>query len=91
MDQEIAGSIPAVHPTILPRGNMLYRINLPYSCYGVIIRVEYGQTGVVDAAPIARWMIGKSLEAVSRWVRQKGGYIEDYAPAPPEPLTRNRR
>lgn len=59
----------------------LYRIVLPYACFGVDVD-DNGQ--VVDAAPIGRWMIGKSLELITRWVRGKHGTIEDLSqPATP--------
>jgi hypothetical protein len=51
---------------------MLYRVVLSYACYGVW--VENGV--IVDAAPIARWAIGKSISYFEGWVRKKGGTIE---------------
>lgn len=42
-------------------------VQLSYCTFG--IEVEDGV--VVDAAPIARWMIGKSEQEVADWVRSK--------------------
>ena len=46
-------------------------VSLPYATYG--IAVQDGK--VVDAAPIARWMIGKREEYVANWLRRKGARI----------------
>jgi hypothetical protein len=45
------------------------RVDLPYACFG--IEVEGGV--VVDAAPIARWMIRKDFHDVADWIINKGG------------------
>lgn len=47
----------------------LVRVDLPYACYG--IEVEGGV--VVDAAPIANWMIRKDFAYCARWIEGKGG------------------
>ena len=49
----------------------LYYVELDYACYGLI--VTSGQ--VTKAPPIARWMIGKTLPEVSRWINWKAGKI----------------
>ena len=49
----------------------LHRVVLPYACYGVI--VEDGI--IVDAAPIARWAVGRTLESFELWVKRNGGKI----------------
>jgi hypothetical protein len=49
----------------------LYQVTLPYACFGVEVK---GQT-VVDAAPIGRWMVGKSLVVVGEWVARKHGTL----------------
>lgn len=46
-------------------------VSLPYATYG--IEVEDGK--VVDAAPIAKWMIGKPETEVAAWLRKKGAQI----------------
>lgn len=46
-------------------------ISLPYATYG--IAVEDGK--VVDAAPIARWMINKDERECADWVRGKGARV----------------
>lgn len=43
-------------------------VNLSYACYG--IAVQGGR--VVDAAPIARWMVGKDSRYCADWLRAKG-------------------
>ena len=50
----------------------LYYVNLPYACFGI----EAVGGSVVNAAPIARWMVGKLLATVEHWVRGKRGTIE---------------
>lgn len=44
-------------------------VSLPYATYG--IEVENGK--VIDAAPIARWMIGKDTRFIREWIAAKGG------------------
>ena len=45
-------------------------IDLPFACFWV----EFNDQGkVVKAPPIARWMIGKNLVTVLRYVSSKGG------------------
>ena len=49
-----------------------YWFSLPYATYGVAAR-----NGVVcNAAPIARWMIGKELSFVMNWCRARGSLVE---------------
>lgn len=48
------------------------RVTLPYACYG--IRVAGGR--VVEAAPIARWMVGKDEQFAASWLRGKGAVFE---------------
>lgn len=47
----------------------MWRVVLPYACYSV----DSCNGRIVDAAPIARWMIGKKTYVVRDWVRSKGG------------------
>jgi transcription elongation GreA/GreB family factor len=47
----------------------VYQISLPYATFGIIVRENY----VSNAAPIGRWMIGKTLGEVLQWVRKKNG------------------
>ena len=53
-------------------GDILIRITVSYGCFGVVFRNGI----VVDAAPIAKWMLGKSVETVIHWVSKTGGYAE---------------
>lgn len=48
-----------------------YRIVLSYA----VFMIEVEQVHVRAAAPIASWMVGKSLTAVTRWVESKKGTI----------------
>lgn len=48
--------------------NKLVRVVLPYATYGII--VEDGT--VIDAPPIARWMVGKTTRCVRKWLDEKG-------------------
>lgn len=43
-------------------------VSLPYATYG--IAVAGGR--VVDAAPIAGWMVGRDERYVADWLRRKG-------------------
>lgn len=49
-----------------------WQVTLPYATYGI----RFEAAVVVEAAPIARWMIGKQYEEIDRWVRSKGGRME---------------
>jgi len=44
-------------------------VNLPYACFGIKVTCEK----VVDAAPIAGWMIGKDTKFIRDWIVSKGG------------------
>lgn len=43
-------------------------VSLPYATYG--LATQAGR--VVDAAPIARWMIGRTEQECANWLRKKG-------------------
>ncbi len=61
----------------------LYSIDLPYACFAIVVR----DGKVTFAAPIGRWMVGKSLEDVELWVRGKRGEIgSKVADNPTKPL-----
>lgn len=47
----------------------LVRVSLPYATFGVVCRGGV----VVEAAPIARWMVGRTEQDCARWVRRKQG------------------
>ena len=51
----------------------LYQVTLPYACFGV----EVDGFTIVNATPIGRWMINKSLDFVTTWVKRKGGSVDD--------------
>lgn len=46
-------------------------VSLDYATYG--IAVEGGR--VVEAPPIAKWMVGKDEHIVADWLRRKGARI----------------
>lgn len=46
----------------------LIYVDLPYACFGL----EAHEGVVVDAAPIARWAVGRPLEEVRRYFEKKG-------------------
>lgn len=48
---------------------MLIWVSLPYATFG--IEVDGGR--VIDAAPIAHWMIGKDTRFIREWIKKKGG------------------
>lgn len=47
-------------------------VNLPYATFGIEVRGGV----VIDAAPIAHWMIGKQTSFIREWVARKGGRWE---------------
>lgn len=50
----------------------LFRVELPRACYGLVTDC----VGVVlEAAPIARWMLGKHYRECERWIKRKGGTV----------------
>ena len=53
---------------------MWVRIELPYAVFG--IKVDMLTLKIVDAAPVGRWMIGKDIETVDRWIRGKNGMAQ---------------
>lgn len=54
-----------------PSLEILYRIELPYACCGVVTR---GPT-IVEAAPIVAWMTGKTRDQVRPWLQRKGATV----------------
>lgn len=48
------------------------RVSLPWATFG--LRVEHGT--VVDAAPIARWAIGKPERDVAAYFRRRGATFD---------------
>ncbi len=49
-----------------------YQVMLPYACFGV----EVAGDKIVLAAPIGRWMVGKSLVVVGEWIARKHGTLK---------------
>lgn len=42
---------------------MIYQIDTGFACAGIVVK----DNRVIDAAPIFRWMKGKTLDQVKRW------------------------
>lgn len=51
---------------------MLWRLLLPHAVFGFV--VEAGT--VVDAAPMGRWLVGRTLREAGAYARRKGGTLE---------------
>ena len=49
-----------------------YYIDLDYATFAIDVKDSI----VVEAPPIAKWIIGKSYAEVSRWVDRKHGIIK---------------
>jgi hypothetical protein len=47
----------------------LVYVRMPYATYGLIIR----NGRVVEAPPIARWMVGRPEHEMAAWITGKGG------------------
>ena len=52
--------------------NRLYQVILPHACFGITATPRR----VMEAAPIGRWMIGKSFMYVCEWIAKKRGTIK---------------
>jgi len=44
-------------------------VDLPYACYGITVSNGI----VIDAAPIAKWMLGKNWNDIKYWILMKNG------------------
>ncbi len=55
------------------RVEILYQITLPYACFGIDVIDNI----VIEAPPIAKWMIGNSIGGVCLWVSKKNGTIKE--------------
>jgi hypothetical protein len=49
--------------------NKGYYIDIKYACFGI----ETNNGICTNAAPIAKWMIGKSVSEIALWVSKKHG------------------
>lgn len=52
----------------------LWQIDIGYACAGIIADSD---RIVVSAAPIFKWMIGKSVSEIERWVKSKKGTLRN--------------
>lgn len=50
---------------------MLYAIDIGYAYFGIITRGDV----IIKTTPIAKWMIGKKLSYIEKWVKTKNGNI----------------
>ena len=49
-------------------------VDVGYACFGVYFSTE----GVCsEVPPIAKWMIGKSIDEIRKWVKSKKGKMEE--------------
>lgn len=48
-----------------------YQIDISYACF----RIDTDNNICIDAAPIAKWMIGKTVDDITAWVFKKNGKI----------------
>jgi hypothetical protein len=55
-----------------PIFKMLYQVNLPYAVFGIVVVNDV----VHEAAPMGKWMKGKSLDYIEAWVSQRDGVVE---------------
>ena len=52
----------------------LFMVDVGYACFGVYFSTE----GVCsEVPPIAKWMIGKSIDEIRKWVKSKKGKMEE--------------
>jgi len=55
---------------------VLYQIDVLYACGGILVKKnKKGCLVVVEAAPIFRWMLRKSLVEIKSWIKRKRGSI----------------
>ena len=50
----------------------LIRIDIDYACFGLVIK----DNKVVEAAPIARWCIGKDKDYIIKYWKDRGAKVE---------------
>ena len=48
-----------------------YYIDIHYACFGIVIKDNI----IIDTAPIAKWMLGKTTTEVSKWLKSKNAKI----------------
>jgi hypothetical protein len=51
----------------------LYIINLSYANYSIIAVNNI----ITEAPPIVKWMVGKSIDEVEKWVKSKKGTMNE--------------
>ncbi|WP_077920439.1 hypothetical protein [Spirosoma sp. 209] len=63
---------------MMPANERLFLVDLGYCCFGM---VSVAGT-VVMAAPIAKWMRGKTLAEVKPWLLAKKAHVTECFPVP---------
>ena len=51
----------------------LYYIDIGYACFGIMT----DGSKCIIAAPIARWMVNRTLDEIIAWVKSKKGTIKE--------------
>lgn len=54
---------------------ILYYIDLPYACFGVVTEMSKGNEYIIESAPIAKWSIGKEISTLKKFVENKNGVM----------------
>lgn len=57
----------------------MIRVVMPHAVFGLVVRTDgTGSPVVVDAAPMARWSVGRDAREVWRYWRRRGAVLEWY-------------
>ena len=48
----------------------LWIVDIKYACFGIIV-----DHLVVETPPIAKWMLGKDINTIEKWVKTKNGTL----------------
>lgn len=57
--------------TVSTKDRRFYRADVGYAVFGFFEEKNF----IVDAAPIAKWMIGKNVMVAKNFVKKKGGSL----------------
>lgn len=57
--------------TVSNKDRKFYRADVGFAVFGFFVENNF----VVDAAPIAKWLIGKNIFVVRNYVKKKGGSL----------------
>jgi hypothetical protein len=56
---------------------MSYQVTAPHFCVGIETDDRDGEEVIIEAAPILRWAIGKTLKEFCNYCSRKGWEVED--------------